>query len=506
MKSGLFTVFVASFALAGVASADIGVFAAANQDLEGARPNEASRTLYIKDRVVANERISTSAEGGGQLLFRDQSSLTIAPNSDITLDQYVYDPNSGEGDIGITVLSGAMRLVGGRITKTRPALIKTPTATIGVRGGMGSTQVMPDGSTRYMHIAGISSTIQTLTEKLVITREGGFAEVSPNGLIEFLGIAPADFVNGAYGRRAAGRGAGGAKPVEVKQKADEGVQQVEQVGSGDDDVVTSAAISTQGERQNTSETDFDVEFNDVPEDDVADNTLAQEIDNIGDDIVQEIDTFFAAGVFQPTVTSDFNNDGQATQLISQQAFVLAYSLLKDQGFAVFTLPDSDPEFEIDQASINDINQSGLGALLQGTGIDPALGLQAEGFLVSGFQNGGFDTLSAASAPGVNDVVADTSNAAIVIGRDQNSNVTNFETFAGGTVGSVDFAVDADNQLVGSFFLDYSDNPDFQQIESIDGPVDINGVGIANAAAGIDAATDSLRTLIETERVEDESNF
>ena len=65
------------------------------------------------------------------MLFLDQTSLTVSPNSEIVLDKYVYDPEAQTGEIGVSVARGVLRLIGGRITKKTDGVIKTPTATIG---------------------------------------------------------------------------------------------------------------------------------------------------------------------------------------------------------------------------------------------------------------------------------------------------------------------------------------------------------------------------------------
>ncbi len=70
------------------------------------------------------------------MLFLDESALTIGPNSEVVLDEFVYDPNTKTGKLVLTATKGLFRLVGGRISKTNPVILKTPTATIGIRGGI----------------------------------------------------------------------------------------------------------------------------------------------------------------------------------------------------------------------------------------------------------------------------------------------------------------------------------------------------------------------------------
>jgi hypothetical protein len=70
------------------------------------------------------------------MLFLDGSALTAGPNSDVVLDEFVYDPASETGKLSISATKGVLRLVGGKISKNEPITLKTPTATIGIRGGI----------------------------------------------------------------------------------------------------------------------------------------------------------------------------------------------------------------------------------------------------------------------------------------------------------------------------------------------------------------------------------
>ena len=186
-----------------VYAADIGAIAAVNRDVQGTRPAEQPRRLVLNEKLIQNERVTTTAESGGQVLFLDQTTLTLTPNSDIILDKYVFDPASDKGELAVTMLKGAMRMVGGRITKSSAATIRTPSATIGIRGGIGNITVNEDGSTEYMHIAGFSATItSTSNQSITITREGGMAEVgAPAGGVQA-------FVSEVTGATGGGAGTG----------------------------------------------------------------------------------------------------------------------------------------------------------------------------------------------------------------------------------------------------------------------------------------------------------
>ncbi|MEM9044113.1 MAG: FecR domain-containing protein [Pseudomonadota bacterium] len=142
-------------------TSDIGQVAAVNRDMDGTPPNTVKRQLELGFGIVENERIETSDRGSGQLLFLDQTSLTVSQNSDIVLDKYVYDASADQGDMAMTMTKGALRFIGGRITKKRRAMVRTPTATIGIRGGLVIIRVLPDGTTRVVQMAGESTTVES---------------------------------------------------------------------------------------------------------------------------------------------------------------------------------------------------------------------------------------------------------------------------------------------------------------------------------------------------------
>ena len=61
----------------------------------------------------------------------------------MVLDRFIYNPETAEGSLEVTA-RGLLRIVGGKVTKKQPALIRTNSATVGIRGGIGIVQT--DGS------------------------------------------------------------------------------------------------------------------------------------------------------------------------------------------------------------------------------------------------------------------------------------------------------------------------------------------------------------------------
>ncbi len=221
---------------------EIGAVAAANPLIEGTGPSSNKRALYIGARVVENERIFTSSQGSGQVLFDDQTTLTVSPGSDVVLDRYVYDPDTGTGDLGLTITKGAMRFIGGRLSKERDAVVRTPTATIGIRGGMALLSFGPDGSLKVVSIAGAYVKVDTGSETLFLSRPNAAASVpgGAGGPIEYLGLVDAAALDEIYRLFEIEGGGGSAVPPTDGRTAQSGIAVVgsEELGAIYRDPVT----------------------------------------------------------------------------------------------------------------------------------------------------------------------------------------------------------------------------------------------------------------------------
>ncbi|ABE62624.1 conserved hypothetical protein [Nitrobacter hamburgensis X14] len=146
------------------------------------------KTITIGQSIAHKERIQTKSSGSVQLLFLDKTSMTIGPNSDITIDEYVYDPSANTGKLAATLGKGALRFVGGQISHNGDAEIKTASALIGIRGGV----MMTDGK------GGIYSGYGTMTVssggQTVSLGAGEFTQTQPGGPPTPPGLPPPGFV------------------------------------------------------------------------------------------------------------------------------------------------------------------------------------------------------------------------------------------------------------------------------------------------------------------------
>lgn len=110
----------------------IGTTAAAQNEVQGSL-GAVQRSLKVGDAISQNEQIRTGANSTAQLLFRDETTLSMGADSVLVLDKAVYDPQKGGAEIAVRAVSGAFRFVSGASPSSNYRIM-TPSGTIGVRG------------------------------------------------------------------------------------------------------------------------------------------------------------------------------------------------------------------------------------------------------------------------------------------------------------------------------------------------------------------------------------
>lgn len=98
----------------------------------GAKTFRADKTTEIE----SNDTVSVGSETKITITFADSSTAKISANSKLIIDDFVYDPNKGSGKSAMRVGLGTIRMQSGNIAhnNSKNVNIKTPTATVAVRG------------------------------------------------------------------------------------------------------------------------------------------------------------------------------------------------------------------------------------------------------------------------------------------------------------------------------------------------------------------------------------
>jgi len=92
-------------------------------------------TIAKNTPVEMNDRVETK-NGVVNIKFKDDTTVKVTESSALVIDDFVYDPKSGAGKLGMKAAAGTVRYVSGNIAHNNPnsVNIKTPTAAIAVRG------------------------------------------------------------------------------------------------------------------------------------------------------------------------------------------------------------------------------------------------------------------------------------------------------------------------------------------------------------------------------------
>ena len=115
-----------------LAQGRIGSAASITNQVEGIS-HGAAHALVLGSDVHANDVVRTADASVAQLVFLDDTNLSVGPKSSVTLDRFVYDPDRSTGKVVVRATRGIFRFVTGS-QPPQNYTITTPIATIGVRG------------------------------------------------------------------------------------------------------------------------------------------------------------------------------------------------------------------------------------------------------------------------------------------------------------------------------------------------------------------------------------
>lgn len=142
--AGLGAALTALFALPASAAEQAGVAAAVRGQVQIAeRTGAVGRQVASGQPVFLGNAITSGPNSGLQIILLDETTFTIGPNSQIAIDEFVYDPRSGGGKVTASVAKGVFRFVTGKVARNDPAAMQVnlPTGTIGIRGTIGLGRV-----------------------------------------------------------------------------------------------------------------------------------------------------------------------------------------------------------------------------------------------------------------------------------------------------------------------------------------------------------------------------
>jgi hypothetical protein len=86
--------------------------------------------------VFQGSQLKTGAKSTLGVTFKDETVMSFGPNTELTVDEYLFAPSQGKLKLGAKLAKGSLNYVSGVIAKLQPDAVSvaTPTGVIGVRG------------------------------------------------------------------------------------------------------------------------------------------------------------------------------------------------------------------------------------------------------------------------------------------------------------------------------------------------------------------------------------
>jgi len=162
---------------------NIGVASAVRGAVNATAPGAAGRVVETGKDVYSHDKIKTGAEGKLQILLLDQTSFTIGANSEMELDEFVFDPATNAGKVSAKIVKGAFRFVTGKVARRDPASmqVETPVGTIGIRGTMTAGTVGDKEATFVLLGPGPENNADEKSGGITVKNDKGSTEVDKDG-------------------------------------------------------------------------------------------------------------------------------------------------------------------------------------------------------------------------------------------------------------------------------------------------------------------------------------
>lgn len=176
-----------------------------------------SREIALGSPVYAGDVLETGTDSNIEIKFADETVLSQGPGSRFVIDEYVFDDAAEPSAMLFNLAVGTFRMVTGKIAEENPenVNVKSPLATIGIRGTTTIHRVNADGSEKHGAEDLTGDHVLVLTDQFgntqFVTFDAGGADFnpgvpmttvrmfSPNEIQEFRQVVPLTSVGESSG-------------------------------------------------------------------------------------------------------------------------------------------------------------------------------------------------------------------------------------------------------------------------------------------------------------------
>ena len=98
--------------------------------------NQNNEKLLSGSKIFYGDTIVVKAKSNAQILFLDETVMTVGESTELTIDEFIYDPKTNNGNFVTNIKSGIVKTISGKISEKNPENleIKIPNGSLGVRG------------------------------------------------------------------------------------------------------------------------------------------------------------------------------------------------------------------------------------------------------------------------------------------------------------------------------------------------------------------------------------
>jgi hypothetical protein len=97
-----------------------------------------AETVPVREgmHLLMNDRLRTAADGRVGVIFQDGTRISLGPDTEVTIDRFVYAPADGKFGLLLRLARGVFTYVSGKIAQFSPesVSVQTPAAIVGLRG------------------------------------------------------------------------------------------------------------------------------------------------------------------------------------------------------------------------------------------------------------------------------------------------------------------------------------------------------------------------------------
>ena len=97
-----------------------------------------NQTLQAKagEKIFKNDSLKTGSDGALGMIFKDDSLLSLGPDTAVTINEFLFSPAEGKLSLVTRLFKGTVAYLSGIIAKLSPESVRfeTPIGNVGIRG------------------------------------------------------------------------------------------------------------------------------------------------------------------------------------------------------------------------------------------------------------------------------------------------------------------------------------------------------------------------------------